>query len=139
MHPLLTRSQKLLAWLGVVHGVLSAATPLLLPWLTGHSMPAFGIMASLALGMGSFVAGVYGLRGRPWAFWLLFATFLVQCVEYFSHNVYFSLVGPFSLKVGWGWAAPPSHVNVNVFALAICIWSANVAKRLRKRDGKKLS
>lgn len=131
----LTKSVKALAWFGIVNGALTAATQVLLPLMTAQSLRTVGLVLFLVLGIASFVAGFYGLRAKPWAFWLLFATFLIQCVEYFSGNFFFSFVGPLSLKFGWGWKSPPSHFNLNVLAIAVCFLAARTATRLASPVG----
>lgn len=128
----LTKSSKALAWFGIVTGALTVATPILLPMLTAHSLRTPGMAIFFALGIGSLVAGFYGLKAQPWAFWLLFATFLVQCFEYFSEGFFVSFIGPFSLKIGWGWHSPPRHFNLNVLAIAVCVLAMRTAKQLSK-------
>ncbi|WP_156473104.1 hypothetical protein [Pseudorhodoferax sp. Leaf265] len=128
----LTKSSRALAWFGLVNGAFTMATPILLPMLTEHSLRTPGIAIFFTLGIGSLVAGLYGLKAQPWAFWLLFATFLVQCFEYISDAFFVSFIGPFSLKIGWGWNSPPRHVNLNVLAIAVCILAMRTAKQLSK-------
>lgn len=128
----LTKSSKALAWFGIVTGALTVATPILLPMLTAHSFRTPGMAMFFALGIGGLVAGFYGLKAQPWAFWLLFATFLVQCFEYFSDAFSVSFIGPFSLKFGWGWNSPPRHFNLNILAIAVCLLAMRTAKQLSK-------
>ncbi len=131
----LPKSAKLLAWFAIVNGALTGATPFLLPLLADQSLPVGAIALFLILGISSFVAGFYGSRARPWAFWLLFAVFLVQACEYLSEGFSFSFVGPLSLRLGWGWHSPPSRFNLNILAVAICYFAALVAARLGAAAG----
>jgi hypothetical protein len=118
---------KLLAWFAIANGLFTVATPVFLLYLSRQTLPQAAIVLFMQLGGTSLVAGYYGQRGKPWAFWLLFATFFVQVAEYFSETFFFSFIGPLSLKIGWGWHSPSSHFNVNVLAIAVCILAARSA------------
>jgi hypothetical protein len=119
--PCVVRNRK---WL------LTIATPVLLPIVASQSLPLGATLWFVVVGIASTVAGVSGLRAKPWAYWLLFATFLVQCAEYFSQGFPFSFIGPLSLKFGWVWVSPPSRFNLNVLAIVVCVLSARIALRL---------
>jgi hypothetical protein len=123
MNASLTTASKLLAWFAVVNGILTILTPVGVPLLTGQQLPTFAVVLFVLIGVASFVSGVYALRARPWAFVLLFLIFLVQCAEYQSETAHFSLIGPLSLKFGFGWKSPPSWLNVNVLAIVVCVWA----------------
>lgn len=132
-----TKSAKALAWFGIVNGGLTVATPLLLQVSGKQSVPAVAFLFFLGLGIASFVAGLFGLKAKPWAFWLLFAIFLIQCVEYFSESFFFSLIGPLSLKFGWGWNSPLSQLNLNIVAIAVCIFASRAATQIMNRAGER--
>ena len=70
------------------------------------------------------------MRAKAWAFWLLCALWSVQLFEYFSDSLYFSLVGPLSLRIGWGYESPPSLFKINLLAIALAILAAGFAKAL---------
>ena len=69
---------KLVAWLCVVNGVLTLLTPLALFYLKGQIPPLTAIAIWSLLGLVSLVGGYFGLKEKRWAFWLLFAMFMVQ-------------------------------------------------------------
>lgn len=124
MNASLPKSIRFLAWFGIVNGILTVATPVVLPLLSEPLLPLSIIVFYVLLGGASAVSGFYGLKAKQWAFRLLFVTFLVQCGEYFSENFFLSLIGPLSLKFGWGWYSPPSHFNINILAIVVCVFAA---------------
>lgn len=126
----LSKFNKLLAWFAIVNGILTSATPLVWFLSTHQMLPTATIVLLVSLGIASGVSGFYGLRAKPWAYWLLCIVFLPQSVEYIAQGYFLSFVGPLSLKVGWGWQSPPSHFNLNILAIAVCLFSAHVANRL---------
>jgi hypothetical protein len=126
----ISKSARNLAWFAVVNGVLAACTPGLHSIFSKQLVPAAAFVQVMPLAIASFIAGLYGLKAKSWAFWLLFLTFLVQTVEYFSEGFYFSFIGPLSLKFGWGWKSPPSHFNLNILAIAVCVLAARAAAQL---------
>jgi hypothetical protein len=130
MRTSITRSTKYLAWFAIINGIINITTPLVIPLFTSQSLPLLSNGILILLGVASSVAGFYGLKGKSWAFWLLFGTFLIQCVEYFSQHFYFSFIGAVELKIGWGWHSPPSHINLNILAIVVCILSVRTATRL---------
>ena len=121
---------RALGWFAIGNGALTAATPILFAVFASQELPANATVWFLLLGVASTVAGVSGLRAKPWGYWLLFAAFLVQCAEYFSQGFFISFIGPLSLKAGWGWVSPPSRFNLNILAIVVCVLSARAALRL---------
>ena len=126
----LPRLPKFLAWFAIINGISSIAMPGVVPYLTGQLVSASGIALLVVLGVASLVSGVYGLRAQPWAFLLLLVTFFVQVAEYRSESLFLSLIGPISLKFGWGWNSPPSWFNINVLAIVICVLAARAIYQL---------
>jgi len=126
----LAKSAVLLAWFAIVNGILTIATPGLLPLLFGATVPPSVTVLFLALGITSLAGGFYGLRANVWAFWLLFCLFLIQCVEYQSENLLISLIGPLSLKFGFGWYAAGVWIKFNILAIVICVLSSRAAIQL---------
>ena len=134
MENAMPRSGKILAWFALISGVTTIVTPVLVRLLSSAWWPPFSIALCLALGIGSATGGYFGLKGKAWAFWLLFGVFLVQIAEYASQTFYISFIGPVALKFGWGWYSPPSHFNLNVLAILVCIFAAYVARGLTRRS-----
>jgi len=87
----------------------------------------------LAFGAATSLLAFFGLRGKQWAFWALLIMFLPQCFEYVSDQFSYSLIGPWSFAVGWGWISPPRRVNINILAIVICFFAAGTALSLRER------
>jgi hypothetical protein len=125
----LTTSEKMTAWFAIVVGLLTSATPFLVG--VSSAMPS-AITTGLIASMGAVItlAGVYGLKAKSWAFWLLFGSFLIQSFEYFSQDFSISFMGPISIKFGWGYYTPPSHINLNVLAILVCVLAYRSASRL---------
>lgn len=128
MTPPLTTTARLLAWFAILAGLATAATPLM-----AEPGDATSPLLCLMLGMLSLVAGGYGLGGRPWAFGLLSATYLVQVMEYQSEHLTLSLMGPVALHVAFVWQSPPSRYSLNLVALIVCLLAARSAVTLGRR------
>ena len=126
----LSRSGKFLAWFSLINGSLTIATPILLNFVFKQPLPSFIAITFFVLGVIGVIAGYYGLGAKVWAFWLLFALFLVQIAEHFSPGFFFSFIGPLSLKFGWGSVSPPSRTNINLLALIICFFAYINARSL---------
>ncbi|MFK7087273.1 hypothetical protein AAFM71_00545 [Chromobacterium violaceum] len=126
----LSKSAKALAWFGIVNGALTVVTPVLLSIFGTQSVPAAAFVLLIPLGIASIIAGLHGLKTKSWAFWLLFLTFFVQTAEYFSESFFFSFIGPLSIKFGWGWNSPPSHFNLNILAIVVCVFASRIAAQL---------
>ncbi len=126
----LAKSAVILAWFTIVNGILTIAAPGLVPLLFGATVPPAVTVIFLVLGITSLVAGFYGLRANAWAFWLLFWLFLIQCIEYQSENMFISLIGPLSLKFGFGWHAARVWIKFNILAIVICVLSSRAAIQL---------
>ncbi|MBX9899296.1 MAG: hypothetical protein K2Y28_00805 [Burkholderiaceae bacterium] len=131
----LNKRAKGVAWFGIVNGVLSVIHPVLLSIFGNQAVPPISFIFLISVGITSLAAGLYGLKGKSWAFRLLFFTFLIRTVEYFSESFFFSFIGPLSLKFGWGWNSPPSHFNLNILAIVICVLSIRAATRLKDHAG----
>jgi len=121
---------KVLGWYSVVNSVLTVVAVSALPRISGQPISMFAFVLIGTLGLATLVGGYFGLKGNAWAFWLLFAVFLVQSIEYFSETFFFSFIGPLAIKVGWGWYSPPSRLNVNLLAVATCAMSFIAARGL---------
>jgi len=129
--PNLSRSGKLLAWFSLINGLLTIAMPILLNFVFKQPLlPLFVAITFVVLGIVGVIAGYYGLGAKVWAFWLLFFLFLIQIAEHFSPSFFFSFIGPLSLKFGLSSVSPPSHTNINLLALVICIFAYINARSL---------
>ena len=126
----LPRGVKVLGWFALITGVLTVATPAVMPLLSGQTLPFVTATVFAVLGVATAAAGYFGLRGKAWGFWVLFGVSLLQVAEYFAETFFVSFIGPLSFKVGWGWHSPPSRVNINVLALAVCVFAFITARRL---------
>lgn len=134
-HVDLNKPQKWLAWFALVNGALTTLTPTVLSPIFGQVLPPIAVAVYFLLGLGSLVAGYWGLRARAWAFWLLFGTFLIQIAEYRSQSFFLSFIGPLNLKFGWGWNDPPRAFNLNILAIVICFLASASAVGLTSRRG----
>ncbi len=56
----------------------------------------------------------------------------MQSVEYSSESFYASLMGPITVKFGFGWASPPSQLNFNLLAILVGVVAVRSARRLEK-------
>jgi hypothetical protein len=56
----------------------------------------------IAYGALAAVLGLFCLRAKRWAFWLLFLMFLPQSFEYASNKFSYSLIGPWAINFGFG-------------------------------------
>jgi hypothetical protein len=127
-------SARILARFALVTGGLTVVGPLVIPRIAGQSFPMSTTVIWVVLGTASLISGFFGLRRAPVGFWLLFVIFLAQAVEYFSPTFYFSFVGPFALKVGWGWYSPATRVNVNVVAVVVCFFAFRAARAVAQPE-----
>jgi hypothetical protein len=132
-HPKLLGLEKKLSWFALIYGVLTIVTAIALP-MFGQMLPPVGVAVWLLLGVGSMLAGYVALTAKVWGFWLLFLVFLVQLAEYHSQTFFFSFIGPFSVKFGWGWNDPPSSININLLAFVICSLAFHCAISLTERS-----
>lgn len=126
----LDRTSKILAWFAIAFGAMSITAPLWFP-PAGRPLPVAVDVVYLAMGLASLAAGIYGLKGRRWAFLLLFFTFLIQCVEYYSQSFSISFIGPISLKLGLILKSPARWLNFNVVAIIVCALALHSVFRLR--------
>ncbi|MDD2815869.1 MAG: hypothetical protein PHP00_09035 [Thiotrichaceae bacterium] len=132
----LLRSEKILAWFALLNGVLCMA--FLIGNIFLRKVIAFDVfLICLVLGVLNLSAGYYGLKAKSWAFWLLFATFAFQLVEYFSNSFYFSFIGPFYLKFGFQWGQTRDHfsiINFNILAVVVCFYAVRAAHHLKRNN-----
>jgi hypothetical protein len=125
---------KFPAWVALLYGLLAITVPFLpaSSWRSSSFQPTMWVVL---LGLVIVSTAYFCFRARAYAFWLLFALFLVQTVEYFSQDFVFTLVGPLpALRFGWGWYSPPVHVNINFLAVFICLLCFRVARSLTIRS-----
>lgn len=130
MRPTLERLEKAVAWFAIINGVMTFVAL----FTAADTLPLAGLIGYFALGIGSIVAGCFGLRGRIWAYCLLLVVFLVQLVEYHSSTFFFSFVGPLSLKFGWAWSEPSITFNINILAVVVCSLAFHCAASLAERS-----
>ena len=130
----LTKPQKWLAWFALVSGALTILTATVLPAIFGPPLAPIAVSVFFLFGLGGLIAGYFGLAGRPWAFWLLFATYLIQLADYRSESFFFSFIGPVNLTFGWGWNDPPSHFRINILAVVVCLLASGSAVGLTSRS-----
>lgn len=121
---------RLLAWFAVLAGLATMAAPT----LQGDSpLLSLNTLLCLVLGALSLVAGVYGLRARPWAYGLLGATYLVQSMEYQSDLFTLSLMGPVAIQIALVWQSPPSRFSLNIVAIMVGVLAARAALAARRQ------
>lgn len=124
----LPRSAQALAWFSIIFGVLSIGT---VGWGLARGQPSVvEAVVLLAFGAVGLIAGAFALEQKRWAYWSIFFMFAIQLVEWATPKFFFSFIGPFSLKIGWGWESPPERFNVNLVAIAACALSFRHALRL---------
>jgi hypothetical protein len=132
----LLRSEKILAWFALLNGALCLA------FLIGNLffkkiIPFDVFLICLVMGALNLTAGYYGLKAKPWAFWLLFGLFTFQLVEYFSNSFSFSFIGLFSMKFGFQWGQTREHfsmVNFNIIAIVVCFYAVRAAHHLKRNN-----
>ena len=128
-----TPFERLIAVLAILQGLFFATGPFLLPLLAGAPQLVLSVMGIVVLlGILTTLGGVIALLGKPWAFWLITAMFMLQSVEYLSESFSVTFFGPFSIKFGFGWEKPPSMLNFNLVAIAIWVAAARAASRLAR-------
>ena len=126
----LRRGNRLIAWFGIAFGALTVATPALALLIELHWLHPLLTLFYVLLGAGTAFAGVLILRGCSTGLWLLFALFAIQCVEFFCDAFSYSLVGPISLRFGFGRSANPFWwLKFNALAIAVCVWSTALASK----------
>jgi hypothetical protein len=131
---MLTRPEKILVWFALITGALTVAATIWLALFSEQSQSAFLLIFYFLLGSLSILAGYYGLAIKPWAFWLLFGIFAIQLGEYFSHNFFFSFIGPFAFRFELQWGVPPTQFNLNPIAAVVCLYSVKAARGLTRRS-----
>jgi len=129
----MSKLAKVIAWLALLHGV---ATLLIIAtvYLKGQKLPTAALVIWSTLGTVGLVAGIWSIKAERWAFWVLFLIYLIQIADYWTPNLFISFMGPISVKFGWGWYSPPSHVNLNLLAIAGCIFTLVCARGLTTRS-----
>lgn len=126
----MSKLAKFVAWLSLFVGALTLITPALIYGLRHQLVPTPALVICLVLGIGGLLGGLFGLKRKAWAFWLLALVYLVQVAEYLSPTVSISFIGPLAIKFGWGWYSPPSQVNLNLLAIALTVLSFACVRRL---------
>ena len=132
--PPLSTGARILAWFLLMNGLMCLIQPFLVLYVVKGQVAPIAVLILFVSAAASIVAGFFGLRRQQWAFWLACLLFALQLVEYWNQNVYFSLVGPISLKTGLSWNNPPSAVNFNVFALLMVVLSGRAALQILEQD-----
>ena len=126
----MSKLMKFVAWLSLVVGALTLLTPALIYGLSHRLVPIPALAICSVLGIGGLLGGYFGLRAKPWAFWLLTFLYFIQVAEYFSSTIVLTFMGPLAIKFGWGWYSPPSRFNINLLAIAFTALSFVCALRL---------
>ncbi len=128
--PRLTRG---IAWFAVVNGLFCLISPLV------------ALAISVPIGLGtvlfdlvsagvSFTAGLFGLRDRLWAYWLLCVFFALQLGEYEGVVGTFSLVGPIAVRVGFTLSNPPATISLNFFAVLLVVATSMIALQMKAKE-----
>ena len=111
---------KVLAWLSIVVGILTALTPVMPIVPTQGPFSTLRLAYFVLLGLTSAVSGVNALRSSSRAFYVLWYVYAVQMFAYTSDSLSFNFMGPYSLAIGFGDYEPPSFVNINILAVVAC-------------------
>jgi hypothetical protein len=125
----MSKLTKFVAWLSLVVGALTLLTPAVIYGLRHQLIPTPALAICTVLGIGGLLGGYYGLKAKPWAFWLLTFLYFIQVAEYFSSTAFLTFMGPLAIKVGWGWYSPPSRFNINLLAIVFTALSLACALR----------
>lgn len=114
MNANLTMLEKALSWFAIGYGGFAAVSSVETPLLSGKTLSTFTMIYAMVFGAIAIAASYFCAAAKPWSFALLALLFLSQCIEYFTAQFGFALIGPLpSLKLGWGWTSPPSHINMS--------------------------
>jgi len=124
------RTGKTLAWFALGYGVFAILFPFFVIALTGAPLTDRQNLICYALGVTTMVAGFNGLAAKRWAYWVLFAAFVVQTVEYFSPHFFYSWSGPLTIKIALGSAI--GHGSVDILAAVICVYALVLASTERR-------
>ena len=127
-----SRAPRILSWFALVTGVLTAITPAMTLVVPVPPLSLFSVAFLIALGAATASAGYFGLKGQPWAFWVLLGVSLIQIVEYRSESFFISFIGPIAVRVGSVRysSLTPTEFNINVLAVAVGLFALIVARRL---------
>ncbi|MBS0383082.1 MAG: hypothetical protein JSR56_11695 [Proteobacteria bacterium] len=123
------RLAKIVGWLAVAHGLLTLGILVIVSFVQ-HGFSSSSAVIGCLVGVIGIVAGAYSLKGRPWAFWLLFGLYLVQVADYWTPGFYISFMGPAVVNFGWNLSSPPRHFDLNLLAITVCILAVICARGL---------
>lgn len=119
--------EKLVGWFAILSGFamiwMMVTTPII---SSGASL------AGIALGALTAAGGIVSLFRKRAGMIALVPLLLLQSVEYATPQSSFSMVGPASILVGWGYLDPEVHIRINLLALgaALCALVAATKSRL---------
>jgi hypothetical protein len=115
-------------WLGGFAVFMGAATIWMMAATIG--IPPGALLTGVVVGAATVLAGVLTCLKRRAGLFALVVLFVLQSVEYATPESSFSMVGPITLGVGWGYAQPELHIRINLLtaAAAACAFWA-VTKR----------
>lgn len=130
----MSRLAKIVAWLAVVIGALTLGI-LVAALLRDPGLGSSTLVLWSVVGVAGIAAGGAALRGSRWAFWCLFVLYLVQLGDYWKPGFgYLSFMGPVAVNFGWGWSSPPSHFDINLLAVAVCVAALLAARGMASRS-----
>jgi hypothetical protein len=121
-----------LAWISILFGAATAATPALPRLVEAAAFSTAQLGYFVLLGLTSLVAGIDALRGSPRAFYVLWYVYAVQMFAYASDSLTFNFMAPYSITFGMGDYEPRSIVSINVPAIAACLVALYCARFLRR-------
>lgn len=123
-----TGTGRALAYFVIAYGGASLAAPLILRTGTGLTTAYW-----IALGLLSLAGGYFGLKGKTWAFRMILVLFLLQSVQMYTQDFWFSLVGPYSLKLVLIGAGPlREHMDLNLLAAGVAFFASGMGGRLTR-------
>ena len=125
-----SRLTRGIAWFAVVYGLLCLISPVV-ALATSIPIELATVVFYLVSAGVSFTAGRFGLRDRPWAYWLLCLFFVLQLGEYESDAGTFSFIGPVSMRLSFTLSSPPATITLNLLAVLLVAATCIVALKMR--------
>ena len=127
------RLSRGVAWFALINGLFCLISPLVALATSGPIELATVVFYLVSAGV-SFTAGLFGLRDRPWAYWLLCLFFVLQLSEYESKVGTFSLIGPVSMRLSITLSTLPATITLNLLAVLLVVAAGKIALLMKAQD-----